>query len=322
MDENFRLREWIAYHYHVLPLRYLIVSIDPKSKESPELILDQFRNHLNMTILLWNESEYIVWGEDSVSPRQQHLIRQRRFLKHCLEFLYHQNRTWTALWDTDEYIAFNKYNFTRKHPTSGNSATSAVDMSRKGVIFDYLTSYGENNCIIMPRVLVGNQETPSIMNESHSLNPIRFDTLRFRYRGFLRAKENGVGKCMLNVQQIKTFPVVVYNPHRPVFEICPSPQGSTLLSSPFYLNHFVGSWEAYSYRDDIRKGRERSYDAYLAKSRHNHIFESKISPWMEAFMEQVGLERGTILLKDSGLDSDYNASFKINEWKQVISPVR
>jgi hypothetical protein len=321
MDENFRLREWIAYHYHVLPLRFLIVSVDPKSKESPDLILEQFRKHLDMTILLWNESEYIVWGDDAVSPRQKLLIRQRRFLSHCLEFLYHQNRTWTALWDTDEYIVFNKYNFTRQHPTSGNLATSAIDMSKQGAIFEYLTSYSERNCIAMPRVLVGNQETPSIMNESHPLNPNRFDTLRFRYRGFFTAKENGIGKCMLNVQQIATLPIIVINPHRPVLEICPPPQGSIFLSSPFYLNHFVGSWEAYSYRDDSRKGREKSYEAYTIKSRHNRIYEVNILPWMGAFMEQVGLERGKLLLKDSGLDSNYNASHKIKEWKQVISPI-
>jgi hypothetical protein len=40
---------------------------------------------------------------------------------------------------------------------------------------------------------------------------------------------------------------------------------------------------------------------------------------MGALIEQVGLERGKLLLKESGLDSNFNASYKIKEWKQVIS---
>lgn len=28
-DENNNLPEWIAYHYHNLPLRYLVVAVDP-----------------------------------------------------------------------------------------------------------------------------------------------------------------------------------------------------------------------------------------------------------------------------------------------------
>ena len=33
MDDNHRLTEWLAYHYHVLPLRYLVVAVDPKAIE-------------------------------------------------------------------------------------------------------------------------------------------------------------------------------------------------------------------------------------------------------------------------------------------------
>jgi hypothetical protein len=53
MDENFRLQEWIAYAYVTLPLRYLVVTVDPKSKLSPTEKLDIFRSELNMTIVEW-----------------------------------------------------------------------------------------------------------------------------------------------------------------------------------------------------------------------------------------------------------------------------
>jgi hypothetical protein len=29
MDDNHRLTEWLAYHYHVLPLRYMVVGTLP-----------------------------------------------------------------------------------------------------------------------------------------------------------------------------------------------------------------------------------------------------------------------------------------------------
>ena len=34
-DDNDLLNEWLAYHYHVLNLRYLVVAVDPSSATSP-----------------------------------------------------------------------------------------------------------------------------------------------------------------------------------------------------------------------------------------------------------------------------------------------
>ena len=50
MDDNFRLYEWLAYHYtyHVLPLQCLIVAVDPLSKTSPEPVIEIIRQELNM----------------------------------------------------------------------------------------------------------------------------------------------------------------------------------------------------------------------------------------------------------------------------------
>jgi hypothetical protein len=56
MDDNHRLTEWLAYHYHVLPLDYLVVAVDPNSKTSPSAILDQWRGY-GMTIIEWNNTE-------------------------------------------------------------------------------------------------------------------------------------------------------------------------------------------------------------------------------------------------------------------------
>lgn len=42
-DDNDILNEWIAYHYHTVQLRHLIVAIDPTSTESPSEILNKWR---------------------------------------------------------------------------------------------------------------------------------------------------------------------------------------------------------------------------------------------------------------------------------------
>ena len=55
MDENFRLQEWLAFAYFTLPLKYVVIAIDPRSKQPPTDKLDIFRTELNMTILEWRK---------------------------------------------------------------------------------------------------------------------------------------------------------------------------------------------------------------------------------------------------------------------------
>ena len=61
-DENPRLPEWLAYHYHILPLRSLIIAIDPSSRLSPDTILKRWTNdhtELGLDIQLWNDVDYL-----------------------------------------------------------------------------------------------------------------------------------------------------------------------------------------------------------------------------------------------------------------------
>ena len=56
-DENPRLPEWLAYHYHILPLRALIITVDPSSRSSPIDILDRWKGMIDVTI--WDERDYL-----------------------------------------------------------------------------------------------------------------------------------------------------------------------------------------------------------------------------------------------------------------------
>lgn len=124
-DDNKILPEWLAYHYEVLPLRRLIVAVDPFSRTDPSPILDVYRE-LGMTITLWTDADYMRTGYNSWERpfygtnltdreiRKGYLWRQRVFLSECTRQLQIEKRSWTLFLDTDEYLIMNHY-----RPTEG-----------------------------------------------------------------------------------------------------------------------------------------------------------------------------------------------------------
>jgi len=143
-DDNEILDEWIAYHYHVLDLRYLIVAVDPSSETSPSHILQKWETitasmGAKLHILQWSDQDFMPrdllkkgyhysprllpthanasqWHEGHEDPEQviadniriqTHRFRQVTFLSVCLRHIRDMNRTWTMHIDTDEYIVVN-----------------------------------------------------------------------------------------------------------------------------------------------------------------------------------------------------------------------
>ena len=117
-DENMRLPEWIAYHYTVLPLRHLIVAVDPASRSSPYPVLERWNDtSLGMTVEIWNDEDYMEEEQigsptagDAYSEEDRlsrHRLRQWQFVMSCMRAHKVQNRTWVLLTDVDEYIVFN-----------------------------------------------------------------------------------------------------------------------------------------------------------------------------------------------------------------------
>lgn len=74
------LPEWIAYHYHSVNLRHLVVAVDPVSKTDPKPIFDEFRKYLGtdkkgkdgLIIEQWSEEDfmpqYFVDGDYGKAP--------------------------------------------------------------------------------------------------------------------------------------------------------------------------------------------------------------------------------------------------------------
>ena len=158
MDDNHRLDEWLAYHYYILKLRYVIIGIDPYSKTSPQKIINKWNEHNfnntgNITIIGWNETEYVskkvrkqnknelneieskyknknndtntntdftlLYG---TAKTNQYLSRQRLFMKECSRHMVSLNKTWVSYHDLDEYISF-------QHKTDGIINDSGKDIT-------------------------------------------------------------------------------------------------------------------------------------------------------------------------------------------------
>ena len=274
MDENFRLREWLAYHYHVLPLRSVVVIVDPRSKESPSEIFDLFRQELGMDILVWADQdidyEVDVNTTDDTKRRANHLVRQRVFLNRCMTHFHKQGHRWTLMVDTDEYLTTEPG--VKKYP-SFESIMKTDNFRQPGAVLEYIhrvhtRGVFNDSCIIVHRVLFGAGEkrrfiVPSVVPKGLDVDPFRLDTFRWRKHNKHIHILNGLGKPMMDVSALR-FPLNVRNPHRPDLHLCGSPhQRETVKNSPFRANHYIGSWEEYSYRDDARKNADKSREVRL-----------------------------------------------------------
>jgi len=126
-DDNRLLPEWLAYHYEILPLRRIIVGVDPNSKSSPKHILEEFKNKAGLDYTLWEYDDYFLPGNGEeyyaerynythfdngvpLNPKQKfhlYLYRQQCLITRCLQTLHTEGQSWTLVADPDEYLTFN-----------------------------------------------------------------------------------------------------------------------------------------------------------------------------------------------------------------------
>lgn len=314
IDDNHLLAEWLAYHYHTLPLRRLIVGIDPRSVTSPSAILDRYRKTGMMKITEWTEVDimpphFLSWHKranesDFEKLKELYIARQFQFYTKCMAVLKLEGISWTAITDTDEYILPNR---------------KANDMFRLKVIENKtmyeILSHPENQritpmiskgCVSMHRLQFGHKESselavqqfvPSGFNGSH------FSTLRWRYHDIPNKKQGKIpGKCMINLDLTNDgdFLSEEVNSHRPVKRLC-----SLLytymqnMESPFVTYHYTGSWEQWNYRNDFRPKRQReNFDKlYFDDEKYQ---DDTIRPWLQDFVAQHGYELASYLLRGAG----------------------
>uniref|UniRef100_A0A7S1D599 Glycosyltransferase family 92 protein n=1 Tax=Cyclophora tenuis TaxID=216820 RepID=A0A7S1D599_CYCTE len=252
------------------------------------------------------------------TARGQYLGRQRTFLEKCIQHFHYQGHHWTACLDPDEYVAIENEG---AGANTFYNLTGRDDLRQQGSVMDYIDkarargNLSNSNCFSVPRLTFGAMETKRATDKSlvsHRLKKLdlyRLDTFRWRQHfNSSHDKINGLAKPLVDVSSLAEFmPFQVRNPHRLHTQVCGSPFPAwTRGKFGFRANHYLGSWEAYSYRhSDPRKGGEKSREAWEYRAGANDKFDDLSYKWLDGFIDSVGLEVAEFLLKDTGIPRGY-----------------
>ncbi len=254
-DSNILLPEWLAYHYTILPLRRLIVGVDPLSHTNPQQIFDSYRS-IGMNISIWTNDSFWVDGyephEKKDFPitndtnheglRLRHRYRQKVFYKSCLQQLHDENRSWTILVDSDEYLVFNYYDEEEGPPTwckknvtcaeeyaksikDGTHPRAQLDRSPTATVAEHIDKHGvdgdDKPCVIFGRYLFVSKESSSREEIRRGLesdfNATLFHTYRYRHRSPLGSGYQ-MGKSIVDVSRYDGRDLT--NIHRPLGKLC------------------------------------------------------------------------------------------------------
>eukprot|EP00980_Cylindrotheca_fusiformis_P005320 scaffold1138_cov128-Cylindrotheca_fusiformis.AAC.2 len=329
MDDYTRLIEWIAYHYHVLPLRHLVIFRDPKSKMDPSPILDRWRPYMNITLWTKHSEFTYIPGIQSLRkkahrPKIHHRETQRLFYGNCLNHLKKHGWTWTFLADTDEFLLLNKFavpNSREKMKQPGIlmdtlkevRSSSNANQSNNKTSFSFQSKRqrqrwgnSSNVCVTVMRQQYSSFESPKEVIEADMppfMDPYRFQTMRFRYH----KRKTMVGKSIVDASRVSVDAKTPVSAHK-VLDECSNAFG--LADDLMHVNHYLGSWEYFQRPNDSRGGHRRYKKFMKLNEAVNASMQShrsdEIRPWLQGFVESMGKERALSLLE--GVGFPYNSS--------------
>lgn len=281
-DNNVILPEWLAYHYTVLPLRRLIVAVDPLSHTDPTPILNKYTS-IGMNITTWTDDSFWIDGwkpyekktyvitktTTNEDIRNRFVHRQKVFYKMCLSKLKEEMRTWTIIIDTDEYMAFNHYDENEGEPThcrknetcakkyeksirDGTHVRAKLDRSPSATVAQYIYNrvdgvfdVVDKPCIIFGRYLFVSKESDREVIQKGvepEFNASYFHTLRYLYRAPLGTYQ--LGKPIVDVSRYDGMDM--FNIHRPLRDSCTGNNAYVHNAAmSFRVHHYVGSWETF-----------------------------------------------------------------------------
>jgi hypothetical protein len=313
MDDNHWLVEWLAYHWTVLNLRFMIIAIDERSKTSPLSILDKWKGKIEFE--LWNDSHFFTLGDkEGMNLQEINLARQHAFLPKCMQVLKQRNYSWTLFTDTDEFVVINPRTSQEGHALFRPSVPA---LDQPGSIMTFLKQEQEREdphtiCFSMGRLQFSPDEAkleqverdiPSYLNASH------FMTLRWLY-----AADDLVGpKNIVDLSRVpaRLIPQGETHQHRVIHDLCPEAGHTwTRKNSLLEIYHFLGTLEQHSFRADARlalktAGRNKRFDRYRGK----HIgWNDDLRLWLKAFVSTVGQQEALRLLEGVGRTTGWEDS--------------
>lgn len=238
-DDNFILNEWLAYHYHTLKQRYLVVAVDPNSLTTPSKILESWENLTDLKMTIWNDADFMpkqflqsgfyvpltrINGNASVSKWhsgfedeetvkrdlqniQNHRFRQVTFLSSCYRHMRREKKTWVLHVDTDEYVTINP--ILRANGMLGNQLVPR-NLREDMILLKFLLAIryrprlnrlSNYPCISIPRLLFGSFENETLnMVTDTSFQTSKFETLRWKYHTAFDDRDcNALPKVIVDV---------------------------------------------------------------------------------------------------------------------------
>ena len=308
MDDNHFLIEWLAYHFYYLPLRRLIVGIDPKSKTSPIQILNRYQSRGLINITLWNDEDFLPNETKTTLERFQtylYLVRQEYFIYECLKTFKRENRTWMIYVDTDEFVLPNRDSNPGFHFDTRQKVYSILTNPPRNDFWTNITT--KSPCHPIIRRDMGVKESPTDVIQRgvpEGFIGSDFLTYRFRWPQPYHTQQKP-GKSFLDLSRVSWDDIHPSNtnPHRPLKNHCmPKAKypGFPLPDrSPFLVYHYAGSYEQFSYRDDGRKSRTR--EAYNQRYfDFNSMADHGATFWLPRFVQEVGVDLAQVLLEGVG----------------------
>ena len=323
-QDNHLLYEWLAYHVTVLPLHYIVVGSDLGNTEDPANVLDRWSSVGVLNYRILNASDFMHRHKIFRENNDAHwglVHRQNGFITTCIEILKEKGIKWTLFSDIDEFLVINRLGEdeiksltiaqkSQSRPISNESfhiRRSLPPVESDATVLDVINQIEKSGnslgpCYTIPRLRVGALENVTCPDAQSIVDLVRgsfrfesMSTLRFVQHAKKETIElNRAGKVMMDLSQLSND-TVARKPrgiHRP-FKLCLHPFVDT-ADSYFYLNHYIGSWEQYSARQDGRRNRAGWEEfAYLTSGTS---CDQAVHRWFPRFIKQVGEKRAKFLL--------------------------
>jgi len=328
MDDNHFLVEWMAYHWFALPLRHLVVFVDPKSRTSPLPILDRWRHNYNMTVEVidwtypdaWAETPEKQRGTIHEHPENRKIIGQQlRFYEDCMRHYKTEVKwpSWIILTDTDEFLSVGSFSRQQKttlhyfdvppakEPGSVMKVLKQREQRRRQqqAIGSPQQQTRYPDCVATPRF--------PICVDVENLQDDTFVPLPFASNDFLtmrwlsasdvpRAPKNMVNIGRMDAEYFEKLDLVKDGrPHYVAPGHCPwkAPPNDC----PFLIYHYSGSPKQRNFRNDPRGQFGQRHGGSAPETECTNQTSSKdLRPWLRGFVGEVGPLEAARLLEGVG----------------------
>jgi hypothetical protein len=318
-DDNHWLIEWLAFHYHVLPLRDLVLVRDPSSRTSPDSVLQRYQSLIN--IVEWDGDKMVPdfkWKQyraGKIDDTRLHRARQQFFYAECLRHFQRQGKQWVLLTDTDEFI---QPNFNAL-PSEGRVRLEEPGSVLKTLQMQSRLRNQQNQavpkCLHIPRIQMASHQT---IHTNNSVLP-SLNTSHLLTRSWLHHSGHEIiqvpganldGKNILDVSSMsrRDIPSRAHSVHMVVPKFCPATNGNRLKHADSWLvvYHYPGTYEQYTYRQDPRDSlahRRKRWDLWKEMGEPNAtaVRDSSMGDWLSGFVKSVGEQEAIRLLENVGV---------------------